>query len=412
MPKTKSKSTKVTDAVRVLKLKIINGNPDQWSRWTDLTRQCQQITNMIWQVWMGWHLRNDSRNELIAWLEARKINKKKAGKCPVEAVSQKLAKEIYDSLKVSYPEVHNRVWGLLMSRVVSSIKTRKASSGSLPGWSAILLCHEAIPSFTKPLPILFDSRNAHPKGAIQFIDGKPTVQIRIARKSGKSDMENLVLAYRGKRCASQVATARKIASGEYEFCGSQLYRDSFDNKWYVALCYRQPTKIDQELDKKKSAVLFPSAFVPFRMTAHGELYDLQGDGKHIEQVRNRCFGARRAYAANYRFTESGRGHGRTRAIRLKGREKWARRWREFVKRVNNKVSFDAVRLCQKNRCGEMVLRVPEGKKRNNRNICKSEGRDQTSWEFFQLQTMLEQKCQAVGIVFRTVEFGKSVPEAA
>lgn len=401
------------DSVRALKLKIVGYDGDfeiAKDRWWELSRQCQQVTNMIWQTWLFWHIQNGSRDKLVAWLNASAVDKKAAGKCPVEAVPKELSKLIYDTLKASFPKLHGRVWGLIQKKAVSGIKKRKASRGSLPGWSAILLNHEAVPSFTKPMPILFDKENSPANTPVRFVENKPTVQIRIERGDGGSDVERFTLAYLGRRIGSQVAISQKIASGEYRFMGSMLFGDLFDGKWYVSLCYQRTSEVIATLQPDKELILFPSAFAPFRAVVEGEPIDLQcdrdGRSRHIEAVRRRCFEERRSRSQNYRFTDAGKGKGRTRAIRLKRREALSRKWREFVKRINNAVSSDIVKLCRRYGCGTVRYFAPSGDKSNTRLISRTGATgDQSTWEFFQLGTMLKHKCEEVGIKLVTAKFG-------
>lgn len=403
--------------VRTVKLPIDKVSGD-WKattqRWRETERQVQQCANMIWREWERWHLANDSIAQQKAWLEKRAADgKDAAGKPPVVAVSPELQKQIYYTLQREFPQLHGRVWGLLLNKIVATIKTRKAARGSLPGWLAILFCHEGRPSYTHPLPIPFDAKNA--KLSIDD-DGTPVVELR-SWKPGDAEpsiVDTIRLWHKGLRIRSQYEGFRKIVAGEWKFCGSSIAWSRTDNRWYVHLAFQRPKHKAKGLSKKRTATLFPGRRIPFVMFDHqtkkarepGRWLWLQQRGHHIASVRRRVFGMRRDWNANYKLASQRKGHGHP------GESPWSRKWREFVKRINHQVSSDAVAQCVRQGIGRLVYLQPQGGCVETRFVSTAgrTGRDQSTWEFFQLKSMLEWKCQDVGIEFVCVKSGAEAGE--
>ena len=180
---------KINDAPAYSK-KLKKANPAV-ARWDVLSDQCKQIVNCIWQTWLVWHVQNGSADQLKAWLDERaklkcewerdcetirsefKPSKKtkkpklpklktfhnRAGKCPVNAMPKELQKHIYHTLSERFVDVNKRVVVLIMNITIRDLKRHPAAKGNLPGHSAILLCHQSIPSSTRPQPIPFDCQN-------------------------------------------------------------------------------------------------------------------------------------------------------------------------------------------------------------------------------------------------------------
>ncbi len=213
---------------------------------------------------------------------------------------------------------------------------------------------------------------------------------------------------KGKRVRSQIEVFRRIAAGEYKFCGSLLQYDERKRKWFVLLTYQQPVE-HAETDPEKTAYLWPGSSVPFLFRGPG--FDhwlwMEGRGWHIADMRQRIFHERRSRSDNYRRVTARKGKGRNHANRW--RKALSRKWSEFVKRVNHKVSHDAVKYCVEKGIGRLVYLKPLGVVAENRAISQlgATDRDQSTWEFFQLKTMLSNKCTTAGIQFETKEFDGS-----
>jgi transposase len=405
------------DSVRIVRLEIASVDGD-WKevtkRWHTLQDEMKEISNLMWQTWLVWHAQNHSSDKLREWLNQRAENGvKAAGKCPVKPMPNELSKIIYDAVRGNYASVSTRSHVLMQNKINQGIGSRKAAKGSLPGWSAILLCHESMPSFTKPVPIPFDKRNAK---LIETEDGC-YIEFRLTLiEKGKSRIETAKLWTGGKSVRSQVDVFRKIIAGEFEYCGSSLTFDRGRKKWFAMVAYKRPVHRIPNLDPAKTAYLVPGRDVPFKLYLPGKKRPvwLQHRGHHITAIRQRIFSERRDRSANYRNATTRKGKGREHSQTW--RDVWSRKWQKFVKRVNHAVSADVVRHCRENGVGNVVYCKPGGVVVDHRCITHlgATGRDQSSWEFFQLKTMLEYKCQDAGIQLKTVEFdgSKSVKSKA
>lgn len=402
---------KTTDAVRTARLRVAEVSGD-WSettkRWFLLSFACTEIANTIWQTWLAWHIQNDSRRKTIAWLDLRKsAGIKEAGKSPVVALPPELSKLIRTTISERHPEVHCRVSTLLQQSIFRGILSREAAKGSLPGWTAILLCHEGLPSFTRPLPIRFDSQNTK----LSMVDGVPTVEVRCWRLGNRASLcDTLTLYHTGKRVISQVRLFEKIASGEYEFKGSSLEYDKKRKQWHVLLGYQRTSHVVPDLDREKVAYVYPGRKSPFLLRLPGERRRvwLQGAGWHIHSVRNRVFKGRRDRQSHYRHATRRRNRGRTAYDTW--RERFRRVWTNLVKRVNHQVSHRAVKECLARGVGHLVLLRPKCAQIADRCFVSQGGSTsgvRSSWEFYQLSTKLKYKCQDAGIKFSEVEFDGS-----
>ncbi len=431
----KKKTDDLTDAVRTALYEVKTVDGEWWpttKRWMSLSDQCKQIANCIWQTWLVWHVQNDSANKLRVWLNklaeasaealveaetekaisnsiAKAKAKKKVGPSPVEPVPNELSKLIYKTLTETFPSAHTRVVTLIQNSIVRDIKQHKASKGSLPGWSAVLLCHQQMPSSTKPHPIPFDKSN----GVIEPPSGKgknfkirlKQWRVHIEGKTFAASVEDtLELRCTGRKVQSQVAILERIVSGEYSFRGSKLFYNPSERKWFVALCYRMPARLMPKLDADKVAVIRPSSAMPWRLL----LPDVRttqwigGRGDYIAPTRQRIFLQRRNRSGNYIYANSNaKGHGRGRAH--KWRWKLQRRWNDFVKRCNHIVSAKTVGICVDRGVGKLIYLKPIGARAESRFLSKSGKfggwRDATTWQYQQVEIFLKYKCKRAGIEF-------------
>lgn len=407
---------KTTEAVKVAKFKVIDTDIDfdeARKAWYQQADEMKQVANLIWQTWLHWHIHNKSRLQLREWLDKRtEVGVKAAGACPVKAMPSELSRKIYTAVRSEFPLLHTRAHNLFQNKILRGIQSRKASNGSLPGWSAILLYHESLPSFTRPLPIPFDAQN----GTLIREDKKRYIDITtglVKKRKGKKVRMSL---FATKKPNSQLTAFDKILSGEFQFKGSNLRWSKGDKAWYVEICYQTPANRAEGLDPSKVAYLVPGRDVPFKLIFPGEKrhFWLQYKGEHIAIMRQRIFRMRRIRNANYRHGSTRRGKGRAHATGW--RDRFTRTWADFVRRVNHNTSQKAVTKCVRDGIGTLVYLKPSGIVSEHRLVSNlgSTKEDQSTWEFFQLKTMLEYKCQRVGIQFSTVEFDgkRSIPKSS
>jgi len=380
-------------------------------RWHELSRDCRDLANFFWQRWLVHHFQNNSVYLLKAWLAERTEKGAKAvGKCPVDCIDNKLSNAIYHESSQRFPRLNKRLQVLLLNRLTKTLKSRKAASGSLPGWSAILLGNEGVPSFARPYPILFDKDNGpakYPFVPPEERSGNWKLRLRVWRDEdengkGSSPVDEIELWCKGKKVRSQVAILEKIATGEYTFQGSQLIYSKSNRKWFARLCYSRPAEVKPDLDAGKTAVLRAGESCPFEMTLpDGATLRPIGGGHFIAPVRKNITIQRLNRRQGYRYAgKNAKGHGRNRALG-KGWWRLQQRDRDFTKHVNRLVARYVVDACIARGIGCLVYRQPEGDAAAASFLHNAgaigDRKDSVGWPWFELGTYLNQAAQKVGI---------------
>lgn len=405
---------KMQHAVRVAKFEVDSVVGQDWKdvvpRWFATVRYARRAANLFYETWLAWHINNQSSVKLEDWLEQRKlVGPKAAGKCPVECMPKELSKVIYKSISERYPFLQIDVVTLLQNTLGLTLTSGKAVKGSLPKWSSILLHNEGMPMFCRSYLVPFSKKNGT---LIASEDARcislKTWRVPVEGQSKKLAVVDIIkLRMTGKSAKGHLKIFDKIASGEWDFRGSQFGYDDVKKKWFVFLCYRMPSKVVQ-LDQTRTAYLVPGRNNAFYIRTRGNRSQwLQGRGHHINAMRDRVWNKRSELNAGSRKTTSLRGgHGRSAA--MKWQERWSRRWREYVKRVNHHVSKDAINYCVANGIGNLIYFKPNGQCAVNRMV--SGGNKNATWEFHDLGSKLSYKSQDRGVILTVVECGKE-PEA-
>lgn len=387
---------------------------DRRARWRDLSVLVQQMQNRMWQIWLCHHANQDSAAQLKrhfelyrGWQQADKKTRGDKPKWPLVCIDKHLSNAIYHRIADEFPSVNTRTRGLVQNKWQSSLTSRKSTSGSLPGWVAILFAMESVPSFTRPLPIPFDKENCR-----LFVDGEHIkLELRIERlcdsaKIAKpSVIEHVSLMLNRKKARSQRAIIERIIAGEYAFKGSSLVFDKMTGKWFASVSYEMPdASARQPLDANKSLDLIPGKRSPWvvRCTSgkKRDAWRFGGNGLHVDNVRRRILRERQERKAHYRWAGANqKGHGRRR-----GAEVWTKlrdRWLNFVKRYNHELTTRLVRMCVERGIGAVVYHPPVEEHRDRYFLTKAGNYPNSgmSWEFFQVKTMLAYKCQERGIDF-------------
>lgn len=398
---------------------------DVKARWKSLAETMKQIANRLWQVWEHWHLDNNTPNkqrryldELAAWRESDKTTRGDKPKPPVEPVPKELQNLLYGTISREFPTVNKRTIVLFMNRIVGTMKSRKAAHGSLPGWVSILLCHEAKPSFTEPLPIPFDAQLKSPMSRlIPPTADKPNWTLRLQgvdrdQVTGKTIPVDCELMTKRRKAISIVRQLEQIQAGKALFRGSNLlYRRG---KWFVQICIER----DEDrpiLTLERKAVLMPGRSDPWLLLSDGKLEWRGGTGRHVESVRRKLATERRERQDQYRWASSSqKRHGRERATAAW--RKLETRWKEFGKRYNHEVTSKLVSELVSRGIGSLEYWQPAGDKRLSRFLSKAgksdEIRESTLWDYFQIKTMLAYKCERAGIAFTCRTFGDASGEVA
>lgn len=380
--------------------------------WKQLAIMTQQMQNRMWQIWLCHHASQGSAEQLKrhfelfrAWQQADKTTRGEKPKWPVVCCDKTLSNKIYHTISAEFPLVSARTRVLLQNKWQSGLGSRKAASGSLPGWVAILFALESLPSCTRPQPIPFDRDNCR-----LFSDGDQLkLELRIERiasadtKSKPSVVEHVSLMLNRRKANSQRQVVERIIRGEYEFAGSSLVFDKRSGKWFASIAYKMPERANRpKLDAGKVMTLVPGKRWPWvvqlRYGATRHIRPFGGNGLHVENVRRRILRERQERKSHYRWSGTNqKGHGRRRAA-----EVWAKlsnRWRNFGKRYNHQVTTQLVRMCVDHGIGTLVYLQPPDEYRHRYFLTKAGNYANSgmSWEYFQVKAMLAYKCQEAGI---------------
>jgi hypothetical protein len=407
---TKPEQPKMRAAIRVAKFEVDSVVGQDWKevlpRWFATADFARRAANLYHETWLLWHVQNQSAFKIIDWLERRKSEGiKQAGECPVKCFTPELSKLIYDTLKTRYASLQIDVVTSIMNVLQKTISSGKAANGSLPKWTSILLHNEAMPMFTRSFPVPFDKKNAKLSvdGENRFVDLKLWRMPVEGKTTNIAVVDRIKLRMTGKSAKAHLAKFDKIASGEWEFKGSEFVYDKNNKKWFVNLCHQCPSSVES-LDPNKKAYLIPGRNNAFYLRVRGQRKQwLQGRGHHITSMRERVWTKRAELNSGSKKTTSLRGGHGTKAA-MKWRERWSRTWREFVKRVNHCVSKDAIDWCVLNGVGTLVYLKPNGQCSENRFV--SGNFKNSTWEFFDLQSKLRYKGEGRGVLVEVVECGK------
>lgn len=411
----KQGADKFRDAVRVAKFEIARVVTDDvkavWERWHGLGRATQEMTNMLWQQWLVWHLEQGTPARIRDWLAAAKAwhqaPKETRGEKPkadLRALPKELSQLLYQRLSQAFPEVNIRTLTLLQNALAGKITARKSAQGSLPGWWSILLCRESIPSSTHSQPVPFDKKSCQLIGPHDARDDY-RLRLRIDRveRDGKqmatSTVDELILRTRHRHAAGQIAILDRLLSGEYSFCGSNLVWDQRNRKWFVHLAFKRPVEIQEP--GAGVAVLRPGYQTPWRLlVGRRVLWRMFGDGRDVAHQRRNILAQRWSRQEKYRHAGSAsKGHGRDRA--LAAHAKLEQNWRNYVTTRNHTATGQLVRFCLENGIGAVVYVQPADRFGSSRLLAKAgkdpARRDASGWDWHQVAAMLGYKCKDAGL---------------
>ena len=388
----------------------------------NLCGQVQQATNYVWVEWLVWHHTAGSADKIRAWQAAWIAYKNSGGEKPkldVRAVPNELSHKLYHGVTERWPDLHTRVVALLLNRLTSGIGSLKASKGAFSGWHAILLHHQAIPTFTRPLPLLFDtpkfkssecgkiakSTNGNAKLMLPIgDDASHTLTLKLAReavegRSTKASVEfKCTIWDRGRQMAGRRNTLKQIARGEYQMLGSQLCFDR--GKVFAQITYTIPDVAPLELTG--TALVTPGRRRPCLLRINERNKWIGGDGRVVLEVRRQLLRQRLGRKSAYRWcpTSNSRGHGLHRAIDKVA--KLTRRWRDFAKTMNGQMAAQIRAECLKNGIGVLIVGRPKKDSRFLSNAGVEDWRDATSWDWFGLEKRINEECNEFGIrvIFR------------
>lgn len=373
----------------------------------ELAVECQRMTNRLWQTWLCHHVVAGSAKKLrdhfdafAKWQETKEGTKPawpcKAHEPPLTTSSD--PGSYYRILVAEFGNVTSRTRGLLTNAWQSKVTTRKSSSGSLPGWVAILFGLESLPSFHKPLPIPFDKQC----GRLVKQGGKYICEMRMQRDdaTGDSTIDRGELMLGKRKALSQRRIVDRVIDGEYAWRGCNLLFDR--GKWFAVICYEMPVKTQQRaMDPDKVLYVRPGRSGPWRVRIDGgQSFAFGGDGKHVIYARRAIIDERNSRKTHYRWAGSaqkGRGTQRADAVWVK----LSSRYKDFVKRYNHEVSRRLVNFAASRGIGRIVYLQPTGQHRDSRFLSTAGNDDRSGmfWDYFQFGSLLSSKCEAEGIEY-------------
>ena len=412
---SKNKEEKVQ--VHVVCPEIVGLDTETNNRWRMLANTVKRVTNCYWRSWLVGHTIEGNVEptqqylaELQAWYKAGSKGLKPRNK--VQELPPAVVEWIGKETK-RYAVVNDRCVQLVLS-IQRKELFKPSSKGVIPRWVRILADDGEFPSSSSPQPIPFDRKNS---GIIVPTSDGGDFQLRvrvdrIARvgKKALSTQDVVCLGTRGKKGIRQREILWKIAQGrEYVFCGSQLVYKETKRKWFAHIAYRIKKEVKPELDSGRVAFLRPAKKRPWWLRIAGYHHYLGGKtGKFVAHVRRQLLTDRWDREEGYQYAGSAaRGHGRTRAL---GRIPMLKtRWKDFVKSANQQLAHDVIAMCVEKGCGRLIYFRPIGSMVENRFLYTAgkvpEKRDNTGWDWGQVEKFLSEKCHQLGIDFTVHRFG-------
>jgi hypothetical protein len=393
-------------AVRAVKMELRLPSKEHWQRFREMSDTCREMANCAWETWLVEHVNRGTGRKIREWLANDKAwreagSQGKRPKFEGFAVDAAMSKLIYRACVTECPQLTPAAVSAFLQAFTKKIGERKASNGNLPGWWAILLHRESLPSSTKSQPV--------PLRAAELIVLPPTKEVPTWRVQFKSHRQGfgivttdrLEMIAGTRKTASSTAKLQRIASGEYKLCGSNLVYDRWNNKWFVSLGYQHKEAAGMR-EGEGTAFLHAAYQSPWRLRIGGRSFKRRGDGREVGEVRRQLLTQRWSRQANYRYAGSAnKGHGRNRA--LLPVEKLSNRWKDFVKTSNRQMAAAVVAECVQRNVKTLVYFQPSGKVSANRflaKVGKVDGRqDATGWDWFQVKTCLASECEEQGIHF-------------
>lgn len=400
--------------MKTYKLEIVGfDDPARRGELYQLAEDCQQIVNRIWQLWECHHVIAGSREKILKQLAAdkswREIKRGERPKWTIDCFPlvggknrrgnrRTLRNQIETEIAETFSQVHGRVRTLLVNITCKKISQRKSATGNIRGWIAILLNRESRPSSTHALPIPFDC--AHSKVIPAALGENAILQIRLARdERGRSAVEEFKLKTSG-RASRYTKPIVRMATGEWAYKGSSLFYDARKKKWFALLVAEAAETSKSELIAGRTAILRCGFSHPIQVRIDGARVFLRdfGQGRAVAAVRRQLLTGRWGRQEGYRVAGSAnKGHGRNRA--LGPVFLLSRRWKDFVRRYNHTLTSRMVARCIAEKASRLIYFQPSSGRFLDTAGKVSERSDSTGWDYFQIKTMLEYKCQEAGIEF-------------
>lgn len=395
--------------------------PEHWGKWCTAV---QRLKNAMVQRWLLFHTDAGSRKKLLDWRDdliawhreqeenaaerkAAKKGRRKAAlphekrakpKCPVQCWDRGI--DVYQCVKevrASYVGGDNVISATVLNLAkyifLKAFQKRSGEKSAFKRWQLILMEQATMIGFDRPQPLPFDKKNS------SIVPTDKGYNLRVSMDD-VGPIEIPLLVHK-RKAWKQKHILERIESGRYVFKGSEIVWDARKRKWFCHLCWQDTESQTADLDKSRHAVLSPGKNDPWILDkGDGNFPYRGGTGRHITAMRKRVLSQRQSRMEHYRYAGANRkGHGRKHATGP--HQKLTAIWKNFQKRYNNQVTTDVVRELVNSNIGQLIYLQPTGAKSESRFLSWAGTDDHrlAGWEYFQIKTMLEQKCARAGIEF-------------
>ena len=389
-----------------LKLEVVELDGDARRAWYELACTMRELHNFVWRQWEAWHTTRDSsqklREDFAAYSVWKQAPKKERGKKPVFRVQpwpNDFGKAVYHQCTERFPGLHCRCLVLALQKIRGNVTGKKSTATpALKWWQAILLDHDRRGNSRHPLPIPFDLANCE----ILPCDTKGRIEMRVrvdrisvtGKKNAISTVHEFKLKTGGKRW-QYAKLAHECAAGRHKLRGSQLWYSARDKKWFACLTIDKPEAEAVELDPELAVILRPGKHCNWRLRIKGATRTVAGRGNHVANVRKSVLLQRWSRQEGYRYAPKRKGRGIKKA--LAPLYKLQKRWNNFTRRLNDELTATVLALAIERGAGKIML-IGGDPRRRLATAGKIEGReDSTGWPWYQVEQLLEQKANRVGV---------------
>lgn len=395
--------------MQTCKLEIVELAPDDRRLLYALATQLREVANFVWRQWEVWHTQRDTPTRLRALLEAdrawRALEKNQRGQRPkwdVQCWPNEFGKLLYHATARRFPGLNRRVLVLATQRIRQNCTTKQSTAVPMKWWIAILLDLDSRATARHAQPLPLDKANAKVLPADE--QGRVWLEVRLDRiardglKTATSQAIRVALKTGGKR-AGYARPVLEIAAGTRPLSGAQITYDAKRKKWFAALTFEEAKRPAVALESGRVAMLRPGrSRWCWTLRINGRTERLGGRGHHVAHVRKSLLLQR--WGRQHIYTYSPRRKGRSRNRALQPLFKLTNRWRNFTKSCNQLLVAGVVERLLQAGCGQLVL-VNGSDRRLLATAGKLPGReDATGWPWYQVEQLLQWKCQRYGIQVR------------
>lgn len=242
----------------------------------------------------------------------------------------------------------------------------------------VLSGKSSIPSFKRNFPLFFGAKLIRNL----VIDGFDFFSIGFKFKYGRDRSNNKEIVSR-------------IIDGKYKMCDSSMVYDYDDRKFYMFLVVKIPvekTKLDEQKVMGVDLGLKFPAYVS--INTDNKFRQAIGTTDSVLNGRLSIQKQRKSLQQSLKYTSGGRGRNK----KMGKYDSLGTKERNFVKNQNHIISKEVVRLALSNECHAINIEDLSGigKLEKNSFVLRN-------WSYYELQTMIKNKAQSVGIKVNIID---------